>query len=148
MSEAIRLVLSDVDGTLVTPEKVLTPEAIDAVRRLHERGILFALTSSRPPRGMTMLVEPLQLTTPLAGFNGGQIVDRDLQILHERTIDDEIVRQVLEHPQRPPTLRLGLPGHSTGSSSTRRPARGSRVGRHPVRAHRGCELRRRCARTS
>ncbi|MGA7522394.1 MAG: HAD family hydrolase, partial [Acidobacteriaceae bacterium] len=96
VSEAIRLVLSDVDGTLVTPEKVLTPEAIDAVRGLHERGILFALTSSRPPRGMTMLVEPLQLTTPLSGFNGGQIVDRDLQILHERTIDDEIVPKVLE----------------------------------------------------
>ena len=49
---AIRLVLSDVDGTLVTQAKELTPRAIEAVRRLGEAGIMFALTSGRPPRGM------------------------------------------------------------------------------------------------
>ena len=50
---AIRLMLADVDGTLVTPDKVLTDRAVDAVRRLHAAGILFAITSGRPPRGMT-----------------------------------------------------------------------------------------------
>ena len=44
----IAAVLADVDGTLVTKAKVLTPRAIEAVRRLQERGVLFALTSGRP----------------------------------------------------------------------------------------------------
>jgi HAD superfamily hydrolase (TIGR01484 family) len=67
-------VLADVDGTLVTKAKVLTPRAIEAVRRLQERGVLFALTSGRPPRGLRMLVEPLGLDVPMAAFNGGIIV--------------------------------------------------------------------------
>ena len=53
MESTIKLLLADVDGTLVTPDKVLTDRAIDAVRRLGEAGILFAVTSGRPPRGMS-----------------------------------------------------------------------------------------------
>src|SRR5260221_6966518 len=67
----ISLLIADVDGTLVTEEKVLTPRARDAVGRLHAAGIAFAITSGRPPRGMEMLIEPLALRTPIAGFNGG-----------------------------------------------------------------------------
>ncbi|WP_154670690.1 HAD family hydrolase, partial [Komagataeibacter diospyri] len=51
----IRLVLADVDGTLVTKDKILTPRAIRVVERLRERGILFTITSGRPPRGMKMV---------------------------------------------------------------------------------------------
>ena len=64
----IRLLLSDVDGTLVTKEKELAASSVDAVERLHEAGILFAVTSGRPPRGMSMLVEPLTLATPIAAL--------------------------------------------------------------------------------
>ena len=69
--DAIRLLLADVDGTLVTPEKMLTQRTVDAVHALHAAGVLFAITSGRPPRGMSMLVEPLGITTPIAAFNGG-----------------------------------------------------------------------------
>jgi Cof subfamily protein (haloacid dehalogenase superfamily) len=88
---AIRLVLSDVDGTLVTPAKKLTPRAIAAVWRLGEAGILFALTSSRPPRGLAMFVEPLRLSTPLGAFNGGAMVNPDLAVIEERAIPAELV---------------------------------------------------------
>ena len=57
----IRLLLADVDGTLVTEDKVLTEAAKAAVRELHQAGIAFAITSGRPPRGMSMLIEPLAL---------------------------------------------------------------------------------------
>jgi hypothetical protein len=51
----IRLLIADVDGTLVTQDKVLTLRAIQAVHNLHDAGIAFTITSGRPPRGMTML---------------------------------------------------------------------------------------------
>ena len=57
----ISLVVSDVDGTIVTRDKVLTPRAIAAVERLHERGIGFSICSSRPPFGMRMLIELLRV---------------------------------------------------------------------------------------
>ncbi len=69
MAPPIRLLLADVDGTLVSQDKVLTGRAVAAVGKLRQAGIFFAITSGRPPRGMSMLIEPLQLTTPIAGFN-------------------------------------------------------------------------------
>ncbi len=83
----IGLLVSDVDGTLVTNDKVLTPAAVAAVQDLAAAGIAFTLTSARPPRGMRMLVDPLDLRLPLAGFNGGLIVDRDFKVLESYPID-------------------------------------------------------------
>jgi len=91
MNSQIRLLLSDIDGTLVPPDKVLTERSIRAVNDLRDAGVIFAITSSRPPRGLSMYIEPLKLTTPIAGFNGGMIVDPSERVLEERTIDDDIV---------------------------------------------------------
>lgn len=96
MSSPIKLVLSDVDGTLVTHEKVLTRGAITAVQQLRDADILFALTSARPPHGLAMFVEPLGLTTPLAGFNGGLITDTNFGVLEETTIDDSLNAGIVE----------------------------------------------------
>jgi len=91
MSAKIRLLLSDIDGTLVPPDKVPTERTIRAVNEVRDAGIIFAITSSRPPRGLRMLIRPLDLSTPIAGFNGGMIIDPDEHVLEERTIHDDIV---------------------------------------------------------
>jgi Cof subfamily protein (haloacid dehalogenase superfamily) len=91
-----RLMLADVDGTLVTQEKILTERAVTAVRRLNEAGIRFAVTSGRPPRGMAMLIEPLDLQTPIAAFNGGLIVDRDMKVLEQKVVASSLVMPVVQ----------------------------------------------------
>ena len=88
----IRLLLADVDGTLVTQDKVLTEQAVAAVDRLRDAGILFAVTSGRPPRGMEMLVEPLRLQTPIAAFNGGLIVNPDMTVIERRVLPEDLIR--------------------------------------------------------
>jgi len=88
----VSLLLADVDGTLVTSEKVLTERAQRAVRALHARGIRFAITSGRPPKGMAMLFDPLDIDTPIAGFNGGLFVKRDLSIIESRTLPPDVAR--------------------------------------------------------
>ena len=93
---SIKLVLADVDGTLVTPDKVLTDRAVDAVRKLGEAGILFAVTSGRPPKGMSMLIEPLDITTPIAAFNGGLLVNRDMSVIEQRVLPEDLVKPVSE----------------------------------------------------
>ena len=87
----VELVLADVDGTLVTPEKELTDRTIAAVRRLKQAGIGFAVTSGRPPRGMAMLVDPLELELPIAAFNGGLFVHPDMSVIQERAIPSDAV---------------------------------------------------------
>ena len=93
----ISLLLADVDGTLVTEQKILTPRAQAAVRALRGAGVKFALTSGRPPRGMAMLVEPLQVDTVIAGFNGGVFVrPRDLSVVEERTLPPDPAKRALD----------------------------------------------------
>ncbi len=91
---AIRLLLADVDGTLVTQDKVLTDRAVEAVRKLGDAGILFASTSGRPPKGMAMLTGPLNIQTPIAAFNGGLLVNRDMSVAEQRVLPAELVPPV------------------------------------------------------
>jgi Cof subfamily protein (haloacid dehalogenase superfamily) len=90
----IRLLLADVDGTLVTQDKVLTEKATEAVHHLHDAGVLFAITSGRPPRGMSMLVEPLNLETPIAAFNGGILVDRQMHVIEQHVVPEHLVEPI------------------------------------------------------
>ena len=91
----ISLLLADVDGTVVTKDKVLTDRAIAAVAALDKAGIRFAVTSGRPPRGMAMLIEPLHITTMIAGFNGGAMVKPDLSVIEEKTLSPEVTRKAI-----------------------------------------------------
>ncbi len=90
-----KLVVADVDGTLLTHDKVLTPRAVNAVRALRRAGVRFALTSSRPPRGLAMLVEPLELDLPLAAFNGGVYARPDLSVVESLAMDPPTVENVI-----------------------------------------------------
>jgi Cof subfamily protein (haloacid dehalogenase superfamily) len=91
----ISLVISDVDGTLVTEDKVLTLRAQAAVKALYAAGIQFAVTSGRPPRGMAMLIEPLALVTPITSFNGGIFVNSDMSVIEEHLLAPHIATQAL-----------------------------------------------------
>ncbi|CAI9120790.1 Cof-type HAD-IIB family hydrolase [Brytella acorum] len=77
----IGLVVSDIDGTLIGPDKKLTPETISAARALREAGIALCLVSSRSPEGMVAFRGPLGLDTPYAGLNGGMVVSADGDIV-------------------------------------------------------------------
>jgi len=92
----IALVVSDVDGTLLTKDKTLTDGAKAAVRRLHEAGIGFTITSSRPTIGMRFLIEPLAITLPVGAFNGSCIVDPQLKPIERHLIPAAAAQRCLD----------------------------------------------------
>ncbi|MCX8252811.1 Hydrolase (HAD superfamily) [Beijerinckiaceae bacterium RH AL1] len=94
--KTISLLLADVDGTLVTHEKVLTEKAKAAIAKLKDAGVRFAITSGRPPKGMEMVIKPLAIDTPVAGFNGGLFTKADLTPIEERKIPPDIAREVIK----------------------------------------------------
>jgi Cof subfamily protein (haloacid dehalogenase superfamily) len=93
---AIALVVSDVDGTLLTKDKTLTDDAKDAVRRLRDAGIGFTITSSRPTIGMRFLVEPLEITLPIGPFNGSAIVDPQMNPIEQHLIPAAAAERSIE----------------------------------------------------
>src|ERR1700730_569943 len=94
--DPIRLVLADVDGTLVTQEKVLTAKAKEAVAKLQEAGITFAIRNGRPPGGMRTVIKNLNLTTVFAGFNGGVYVTPRLDPIVTRDLPKDASARALE----------------------------------------------------
>ncbi len=92
----ISLLVSDIDGTLVTSAKQVTPRALRAVQSLREAGVRLALVSSRPARGMDMLLAPLGIDTPRAGLNGGEIMSPDGKLLAHIALGADAARRVVE----------------------------------------------------
>ena len=92
----IALVVSDVDGTLLTKDKVLTEKASRAARQLQDSGVGFTIVSSRPTIGMRFLIEPLQLTLPIGSFNGSSITDPQLNPIEQHVIPTLAAQRSLE----------------------------------------------------
>jgi Cof subfamily protein (haloacid dehalogenase superfamily) len=92
----IALVVSDVDGTLLTKDKILTDGAKAAVRKLHDAGIGFTIVSSRPTIGMGFLIEPLEITLPVGAFNGSSIVDAKLKPIEQHLIAPDVAQRSLD----------------------------------------------------
>ena len=99
----IRFLVSDVDGTLVTTDKTVTPAARDAVRALKAAGIGFAFVSSRPPRGLAAVAETLGFQAieadggpAAAAFNGGALLDARLDVLSFQPLPDADARIALD----------------------------------------------------
>jgi Cof subfamily protein (haloacid dehalogenase superfamily) len=90
------VVVSDVDGTLVTDDKILTPRTRLAVQKLHAGGIAFSIISARPPRGLAMLIERLGITAPVIGFNGGVIATPELSTLSSHLLAPDAARHAVE----------------------------------------------------
>ncbi|WP_027524662.1 Cof-type HAD-IIB family hydrolase [Bradyrhizobium sp. Ec3.3] len=92
----ISLVVSDVDGTLLTKDKTLTDRARAAVQRLHKAGIGFTITSSRPAIGMRFLIEPLAITLPVGPFNGSSIIDPQMKPVEQHLIPKAAAERCLQ----------------------------------------------------
>ncbi len=119
---AIRLVVSDIDGTLARHDKSLHPETIAAAHQLREAGILFCLVSSRPPRGMEMYLSPLGIDTPRAGFNGGVIVGTpDNAVLEELVIPGDAARRAVKDMEGRRARCLGFRGQWLVCEERQRP---------------------------
>lgn len=92
----IALVVSDVDGTLLTKDKILTDGAKAAVRKLHAAGIGFTIVSSRPTIGMGFLIAPLSITLPVGTFNGSSIVDAALKPIEQHLIGTDVAQRSID----------------------------------------------------
>lgn len=96
----IRLWISDIDGTLIPSNKILTEETICAAQNMQQAGVKLSLVSSRPASGMRMYLQQLQLKTPFSALNGGEILDAEGKILFKINIASSVVKDICQLLQR------------------------------------------------
>lgn len=94
--QPIALVVSDVDGTLVTRDKRLTDRTMAAIAALRAHGVAFTIISARPPLGLHKLVERLHLDGPVGAVNGGALIRPDLTIIERKFIEPAAARIAVE----------------------------------------------------
>ncbi len=103
--EPIRLLVSDLDGTLLRDDKTLSPYTQEILRRCREKGVLFFPATARPPRVVESFIRGLSCDGVLC-HNGGVIVQNGT-ILWEKGISpttrDRVIQEILE---RWPNARL------------------------------------------
>lgn len=71
----MRLIFSDIDGTLLNSQHQLPLATKTAIAQVVAAGIPFFLVSSRSPLGMLPIYQELQLTTPFISYGGALVMD-------------------------------------------------------------------------
>jgi Cof subfamily protein (haloacid dehalogenase superfamily) len=90
----IALVISDIDGTLITSNHEVSEATRATAEKLYNRGIELSLASSRPPRSIIPLANTLNMRGPFAAFNGALVLRRDGEVLARSVLSTQTVADV------------------------------------------------------
>jgi Cof subfamily protein (haloacid dehalogenase superfamily) len=91
-----RLLVTDVDGTLVPESKVVPPGVIDAIHRVQARGIKVCLATGRPWQATQPFVEAVGADSPVIIYNGGLVYDFAAdRVLSRTALPQAVARAVL-----------------------------------------------------
>ena len=98
---AIKVIIMDIDGTLVNDEKVITPLTKETLLKAQDKGVRLVLASWRPTSGLLKLAEELDMENHhglFVCFNGSKVVDcQSHETLYNHAISVEDSKAVLEH---------------------------------------------------
>ena len=90
----IKLISSDMDGTLLDSYRQITPINIEAIKKAQENGINFIINTGREYPNARALVESAGLKCDLICSNGSCAFDKDGNLLFEHEIDKETIRKI------------------------------------------------------
>ena len=92
----IRLLVSDIDGTLVRHDKGLPEENVTAIRAAVARGLKVSLISARPAAGILPIAAELGLEGPFGAFNGGTIFTASGGETCSAQVPPDLARQLID----------------------------------------------------
>jgi Cof subfamily protein (haloacid dehalogenase superfamily) len=95
--EAIRLLVIDIDGTLLDPHKRLTPRTFAAVQAAQEAGVIVTLATARRYHNSRQLAEALGLKSTLIVYDGASLVSHPQRtIIHQHPLNARVAQQAVE----------------------------------------------------
>lgn len=101
MSEDIKVIVLDIDGTLYDDEKKIMPKTRAALKKAQENGIVVVLASGRPASGLWYIADELDMNLHhglLCCFNGSQVVDcTTTEMLFNAPMSEDMGKRVLNH---------------------------------------------------
>ena len=99
-----KLLVLDVDGTLLNNQKEISPRTLAALLKVQQMGVHIVLASGRPTNGVMPIAEKLELNHYggyILSYNGGQIINVQTgELLFEKRIDPEWIPYFEKEKQR------------------------------------------------
>lgn len=78
-----KLFVTDLDGTLIDENKIVSQENIDSIIKLQEAGYTVAVATGRDPNSISPIYNQIPITTPFIGCNGSCIVENNKVIFQD-----------------------------------------------------------------
>ena len=91
----IKLVATDIDGTILIPEGKFTDEVKSCITKLQEKGVKVVLVTGRMNKAALLIKEELRLNTPVISYQGG-LVNNGGKILYERYLSQEQAKKIID----------------------------------------------------
>ncbi|MBR6014372.1 MAG: HAD family phosphatase [Selenomonadaceae bacterium] len=91
---AVKLFVSDIDGTLLDSGKKVSEKNIEAVQKMVERGIIVTIATGRMYRAAVPVAQELGVDVPIITYNGALIKTLRGEVLYEKCLPPEIVVEV------------------------------------------------------
>lgn len=91
----IDTIVTDMDGTLLNPDRVITDYTLSVLNACKRRGIRIIPASGRTRASMRPHVQRLDTGMPYIGGNGSEIVGPDHQLIEQLTLDLDLTREVI-----------------------------------------------------
>ena len=92
----IRLIATDLDGTLLNNEHKISDYNKKVISAVNEKGIKVILSTGRPTSAATKFLDDLNIETDMISFNGAMITDRNGNILYENNLESSIGKELIE----------------------------------------------------
>ena len=93
----IRLIISDIDGTILTSNHQVDEQLIEVMPELEKANIPFVLASARSPLGMQPIAHKLGLhDNPIACYNGALVLEGDRTII-QHPVDKAEIQELLNY---------------------------------------------------
>ena len=92
----IRLIATDLDGTLLNNEHKISDYNKKVISAVNEKGIKVILSTGRPTAAATKFLDDLNIETDMISFNGAMITDRNGNILYENNLESSIGKELIE----------------------------------------------------
>ena len=97
LGQNIKMVVSDLDQTLLNSDATFSPENLDAIRAAEAKGIFFTICSGRIFPMLEVYTRTLDIQGPIITTNGAAIVDgKSGKLLSKHTIPHEIAVRILD----------------------------------------------------
>lgn len=114
MMNDIKLILSDIDGTILNDDNVVDSGLKSAITKLRNKDVPFVLASARSPKGMLPIAKELDvMDNPIACYNGALVIkDIDQKnyttILNHELNHDELKQIIAIVHQKYPQVAINL----------------------------------------